>query len=65
MGNIHFGSNGTGSGRKQEYREEEGGKQTGVENCSSFTAHSVGSAGGAFLQATSAHVWPVAMVNYL
>src|SRR5438128_12518053 len=56
IGTSHFGSKVTGSRRKQEEREEEGGKRTGVANCSKFTAHSVGSAGGGFLRATSAQV---------
>ena len=54
-----------GSGMKAECRDEEGGKRSGAAYCSKFTAHSVGSAGGVFLQATWAQVQPVAMVKYL
>ena len=49
-----------------EYREEEGGKRCGAANCSRFTAHSVGrNAGGFFLQAISAQVGLVAMVELM
>ena len=53
-----------GSGTKVEYQEEDGGKQTGTEYCSNFTAHSVGSAEDDFFQATWAQVQLVAMVKH-
>ena len=53
-----------GSGINTEYCEEEGGKHCGAANCSKSTVHSIGrNAGGFFLQATSAHVGLVAMVQ--
>ena len=53
----------TGRGTKAECHEENGGKRCGAAYCSRFTAHSVGSAGGAFFfWATCAHVGIAAMV---
>ena len=63
VSNIQLSWKVTGRGTKAECREEDGGKRCGAAYCSRFTAHSVGSVGGAFFfQATCAHVGIAAMV---